>query len=221
MDNIAVYADPKSPVAEAYRSIRTSIQFANIDQTIKTIVVTSAKAGEGKTTVAANIAASLSLLGSKVAAIDCDFRKPSVHKMFGISNKKGITDLLLSHAENEYEGYIRKIPGSDIDIITAGQIPSNPAEILSSKSMKGLLGVLRRDYDYVVIDTPPVGIVTDASIISTYTDGTILVCSSGYVEVDMARKAKRTLENVNARILGIVLNNFIGEHNKDNYYYYE
>ncbi|AHM57175.1 tyrosine-protein kinase YwqD [Peptoclostridium acidaminophilum DSM 3953] len=216
---IVVYDDPKSPAAEAYRSIRTSIQFANIDQTVKTIAITSSKAAEGKTTVAANLAASLSLLGNKVAIIDCDFRKPSVHRIFGVSNKKGVTDILLSHDEDDYGGYIRKIVGSDIDIITAGQIPSNPSEILSSKSMKSFLRILRENYDYVMIDTPPVGIVTDASVISSYIDGVIVVCNSGQVEIGMAKAAKQNLEKVNARILGIVLNNFKSETSKSSYYY--
>ncbi len=210
MDNIVVYYDPKSPAAEAYRSIRTSIRFENMDQKVKTIVVTSAKSGEGKTTVAANIAVSLSLLGNKVVVVDCDFRKPSVHRIFGIMNRKGIADMLLSEDKTGYEGYVKNILGS-VDVIIAGHIPPNPSEMLSLKSMESFLETLKSDYDYVVIDTPPIGSFTDASVMSAYTDGVILVCGSGHVEAEMAQKAKRNLDKVNANILGIVLNDFKGQ----------
>lgn len=217
MKNIIVHNNPKSPISEAYRNIRTNIQFANLDKNLKTILVTSSTQGEGKTTTISNIAVSLADLGKKVILIDCDLRKPRIHKNFNLTNSKGITDLLLEN--EEYKSYVHKLSIENLEILTAGQIPPNPAEMLSSNKLKKLIEEIKNDYDYVLIDTPPIIVVTDAAILSTFTDGVIIVCASGQVEIDLAKRAKENLEKVNANILGVVLNKLPLNNNKSYSYY--
>lgn len=201
---LMIRENSKSPVSEAYRNIRTNIQFSNIDKNIKTIMITSAGQGEGKTTTISNIAAAFSDTSKKVIIIDCDLRKPKVHKVFKITNNKGVTDCLLN--DNSYKEYIHKDEEENLHILTAGQTPPNPAEMLSSNKMKKLIEDIEKDYDYILIDAPPVCIVTDAAILSTLTDGVILLCASGEAEIDMVKRAKENLEKVNANILGVILN---------------
>jgi len=219
LKELIVHNNPKSPVSEAYRGIRTNIQFANIDNNIKTILMTSATPGEGKTTTLCNVAMTLADAGHKVIIIDCDLRKPRIHKFFEISNKEGITDILLKG--EDFKKFIKGDLHPNLHIITSGKIPSNPSEILYSKAMKSFIEKLKEEYDYVFIDTPPVIAVTDAAIMSSYIDGVVLVCSSGNIEIDMAKKAKESLEKVNANMLGVVLNKIPLKGQKyANYYYY-
>jgi len=196
--------DSKSPESEAFRSIRTNIQFANIDEKIKTVLFTSAIKGEGKTTVAANMAVALSSIGKNVVVIDCDFRNPRLGRIFGVSNNDGITDLLL--LKKPFEGYLKDTSFENLKVLTAGSSVQNPAEILHSDRMKELIGSLRHEYDYVIVDTPPAAVVTDASIASSFSDAVIMVCSAGNVSVDEVILAKEALSSVNAKLMGAVLN---------------
>lgn len=223
MKDLIVFNKPKSPISEAYRSIRTNIQFANIDRNIKSIIVTSATKSEGKTTTLSNLAVTMADMGKKVIVVDCDLRRPKIHKTFDLTNIGGISDILLNSAN--YIDYIKTTDIKNLEILTAGQIPSNPSEMISSKSMRKLLEQIKGDYDYMFIDVPPVGVVTDASILATIVDGVILVCASGGVEIELARLAKQTLTNVGANILGVVLNK-VNLESKSAYsshysYYYE
>lgn len=217
MKDLITINNPKSPISEAYRNIRTNLQFANIDANLKTIIVTSPTAGEGKTTTISNVGITLAGLGKKVIMIDCDFRKPRIHKTFKLSNSKGITNILLENTS--YTDYVQNGPVENLEILTCGQIPPNPSEMLSSHKMKNLINSIKEDYDYVLLDTPPVGIVTDACIISTYADGVILVCASGQVEIDMATRAKENLNKVNANIIGVVVNKLPLDNSKAYSYY--
>ena len=218
MKELIVHQDPKSPISEAYRGIRTNLQFANVDQSFKTILVTSATAGEGKTTTLCNLAATLADAGHKVAIVDCDLRKPRIHKFFGISNQSGVTDILMNN--DAYGLYTHESYHKNIFIITSGKIPTNPSELLNSEAMKRFVMRLKEAFDYIIIDTPPVVPVTDALIMSTYIDKVVLVCASGQLEIDMAKKAKESLEKVNASILGVVLNKIPVNAKKYHYYYY-
>lgn len=209
----------KSPISEAYRGIRTNIQFANVDNNIKTILMTSSAIGEGKTTTLCNVAMTMADAGHKVIIIDCDLRKPRIHKFFEVSNRVGITDILLKG--EDFKSFLRGGFHPNLEIITSGKIPSNPSEILYSNAMKNLIEKIKMEYDYVFIDTPPVIAVTDAVIMSQYIDGVVLVCSSGKTEVEMVKKAKESLAKVNANILGVVLNKIPLKGQKyANYYYY-
>lgn len=202
MSDLITISNPKSPVAEAYRTLRTNIQFSNIDGNLQTICVTSSGPGEGKSTTISNLAETFAQAGNRVAIIDCDLRKPRLHRIFKLTNTKGVTTLLSGQSEIED---VIQVAGSDLTVITSGSIPPNPSELLGSKRMKDLLEVLKKRYDIVLIDAPPVGLVTDAAILSAIVDGIILVVASGKTDIDGAKRAKKLLENVGARILGVTM----------------
>lgn len=221
MNELIVHSRPNSPMSESYRVIRTNIQFSDLDGEAKTIMFTSGVKSEGKTTTISNVALTMADAGHKVVLLDCDFRNPSVHKAFGISNRSGITDILVR--KSDYKEYINTVfKHENLDILTVGKVPSNPSELLYSESMKKFIAKLKEDYDYVLIDTPPVLPVTDATIMSTYIDKVIIVCLSGKAQIDITTKAVESLKKVEANILGVVLNKVqIKGGNHKSLYYYE
>ncbi len=194
--------NPKSPIAEAYRTLRTNIQFSNVDGELKLLCVTSSGPSEGKTTSATNLAETFAQAGNRVLIIDGDLRRPRVHKVFKVSNNKGLTNVLAGQYSVDD---VTQITGTDVTVMTSGPIPPNPSELLGSQKMKDLMQQLKQRYDVIIIDAAPVGVVTDAAILSTIVDGTILVVASGKTEIDGAKRAKQLLENVGARILGVVM----------------
>ena len=211
--------DQKSAVAEAFRTVRTNISFSDVDNEVQTILFTSTKQNEGKSTVIANVAYSFSKLENcKVLLMDLDLRNPSVHKKFKVGNIYGVTDVLLE--KRSFQGCVKETDVKNLDIITAGEIPFNPSEILSSKKMKEFIHNLQDVYDYVFIDTPPIGIVTDAGILSTYSDGVAMVVGSGEVPIDLAKTSMKRLNKVNANIVGVILNKFKIEGENSQYGYY-
>ena len=217
MNNILSYKEPKSVIAEQYRNIRTSIQYSNLDKKLKTILVTSSTKNEGKTITTTNLAVNFAAIDKKkVLIIDCDLRNPSIHKEFGITNVGGLTDLLIE--KNNIENYIKTTEIDNLHVLTAGVIPPNPSEILASKLMKDLLSDLKEIYDYIFIDTPPIGIVMDAGTLANKVDASILVVKSNGVEFKQLEETKRKLDAVNANIIGVVLTAYKSE--KDNNYYY-
>lgn len=213
---VVVHNSPKSPFSEAYRVIRSNIQFSTTDREIKSILITSAGPEEGKSVTCVNLAVAFATAGSKVLLIDADFRRPNLHKIMQTDKKGGLTNILSEH--KDYKSFVSKTEVQNLDIIVCGPIPPNPSEMLSSKSMKSLMEQVRNDYDLVIVDTPPVGLVTDAQILSTLVDGVLMVVASGKVKVDAARKAKELLQNVNSNILGVILNR-VKEKEKGYYYY--
>lgn len=216
---LIVHTDPKSLVSEAYRTLRTNIQFLSLDNPIKTIVITSAGPGEGKTTSVINLGITMAHSGSKVLLIDADLRKPAFHKIFRIYNQLGLTNVLVS--ELDYKERVLSTNIEGLEILPVGVIPPNPSELLASNKMKQLLNDVSKDYDFVLVDTPPAAVVTDASVLAAVADGTILVCASGQVSIDGAKRAKELLENVNANIIGVILNKIpINRKSYSQYYYY-
>lgn len=208
----------RSPISEAYRTLRTNIQFSSYDKKIKVIYVTSAIPGEGKSTTAANLAVTFAQSGCKTILVDCDLRKSNVHKEFGISNMNGLSNLLIKD-----EGLDKMIYQSEVEnlhILTSGVKPPNPSELLSSKKMESFVETLAKYYDMVILDAPPVTVVTDAQIISQYSDGGILVVGAGEADRDVVLKAKTLLEKVNSKILGVVLNKVDSKKGRGKYYYY-
>lgn len=193
---------PKSPVTEAYRTLRTNIQFSSFDSDLKSILVTSSGPAEGKSTTIGNIAFTMAQGGKKVIIIDCDLRKPSMHKKFGISNKIGLSDYLIGEASLE-EVTVKY--NDSLSLIPSGTIPPNPAEMISSNKMKAFIEQCEADYDCVLVDAPPVIAVTDAQILSTFIGGVLLVVASAQADKDAAVKAKELLVNVKANIIGVVL----------------
>ncbi len=215
--------NPKSHIAEAYRGIRTSIEFSNIDKDLKVICITSSQQNEGKSTVISNLAVSFANLDKRVLLMEGDLRNPSVHRMFNLSNIYGLTDVLFAH--KTFLECINTTSINNLHVLTCGAMPINPSEVLSSKTMREFLEQLKEAYDYIFIDAPPIGIVTDSGIISTYSDGVVFVVGSNETDVNLAKISKERLEKVNANILGVVLNKFDVSKNSGyeyyNYYYQE
>ena len=218
MKSIISYNDPKSVISEQYRAIRTNIEYSNVDQNTKTILVTSSDKNEGKTTTVSNLAVSFANLNKKVLLIDCDLRNASIHKMFKINNIYGLTDILAK--DRAVDKCIQETELKNLYVLTAGAIPPNPAEILSSEKMKNLIEDLKNIYDYIFIDTPPIGLVTDAGVLSSFIDGVVLVVKSESVEKKYLEETKKKLDAVDARILGAILNSYKSEQKDYNYYSY-
>ena len=200
--DVITLTQPKSPISEAYRTLRTNLQFSNVDGDLKTISITSSGPAEGKTTTLCNVAETFAQSGKRTLIIDADLRKPRVHKVFKLSNAVGLTNVLTG--QKKFEDVLQ-ITGSHLQVLTCGPIPPNPAELLESKAMKQLLEVLSQHFDVILIDTPPVGVVTDGAIMASMVDGTILTVASHKTQIDGAKRAKQLLEQVNARIIGVVM----------------
>jgi capsular exopolysaccharide synthesis family protein len=206
---------PKSISAESYRTLRTNIQYSSFDKEIKIIVVTSSEPGEGKSTTSGNLALSFAQAEKKTIIIDCDLRKPSIHKNFRISNLIGLSDVIIGKekvkdAVHEYNDYL--------SVLTSGKLPPNPSEMLGSKAMTNLLELLKEHFDIIILDSAPLHAVTDAQILSTKADGTILVVRADRTKRDSVIQAKALLDKVGTKILGIVLNGV--ESSRRKYYYY-
>lgn len=197
--------NPKSVVAEAYRSVRTNIEFSSFDKSVKTILVTSAMQGEGKTVVAANIAVTMALSGKKTLIIDADLRNPTQHKIFNIGNNLGLTNLLVNENLHLEEVAIAA-PTNNLFIVPSGPLPPNPAELVNSNKMRSFIASLTNYFDTIIVDAPPVTVVTDAAIMASYLDGVVLIAASGQVLKEQASAACDQLRRVKANILGVVLN---------------
>jgi capsular exopolysaccharide synthesis family protein len=214
--HLIVLSDPHSPISEAYRFLRTNIDFSSVDETIQVIMVTSAGPGEGKSTVAENLAVSYAHNECRVLLIDADMRKPTSHRTFQMSNSIGLSSVLSHKSSSEDVIQATDIP--NLYVMTAGVIPPNPAEMLNSNSMTKLMELLREQFDMILIDTPPVLTVTDAQLLASKSDGVLLVINAGKVKKETALKAKESLLRVNARMLGVVLNN-VKKRTSEEYYY--
>ena len=210
-----VQKNPKSIAAEAYRSLKTNIQYSSFDKEYKTIVITSSNPGEGKSTTSGNLALTLAEGESRVLLVDCDMRKPSMHKNFRVTNTYGIADILL---QRKKVMDVAHMYNKNLSIITAGKVPPNPAEMLGSKAMSAFLEEMKEHFDYIILDTPPVQVVADAQILSTKVDGTIIVVSAGVTKKEDVNDTVNTLKKVNANIIGTVLHAV--DNSKNKYYYY-
>lgn len=210
--------NPRSPISEQYRTIRTNIQFASVDDELHSILITSSGSNEGKSTIAANLAVVYAQQGKKVLLIDSDMRKPSVHYTFRLDNLRGLSSVLIG--ENSLTQVVEHGGEENLDIIPSGPIPPNPSELLASKRMKVFIKEAKEDYDLVIFDTPPVLAVTDAQVLANIVDGMLLVVRSGQTEKEAAIKAKQALEPAKAKLLGTVLNDREKKGTTNYYYYY-
>jgi capsular exopolysaccharide synthesis family protein len=208
--------DPKSPISEQYKTIRTNINFSSVDREIRSILVTSAGPGEGKSTTAANLAVVFAQQGKKVLLVDSDMRKPTAHYTFNLTNTFGLTTVLTK--QHTLSEVTNPSDVENLDILTCGPVPPNPAELMSSKAMENFLVDAYQSYDMLIFDTPPILAVTDAQVLANQCDGTVLVVSSGTTEVESAVKAKELLATTKGKLLGVVLNN--RELKDTSYYYY-
>lgn len=207
---------------EAYKSLRTNLQFASVSQDHKRIVVTSSIPGEGKSTVSINLAFAVAGSEDRVLLIDADLRKPALHRYLHLNGTKigGLSNILSGVRKSEE--CIIHFNDSRINFLSAGPIPPNPAELLGSRRMEMLIESLSSQYDYIIFDTPPVSVVTDAAVLSKLTDGVIFVIRQNYATIETAQLAKRNLENVGATVIGSVLNNFKADKsNNANYQHYK
>ena len=206
---------PKSIDAEAYRSLRSNIEYSSFDDEYRAIVVTSSVPGEGKSTTSGNLALSLAQSGNKVLLVDCDMRKPSIHKKFKISNMSGTAELLLR--KESFED-VANYYNENLTIITAGKIPPNPSEMLSSRAMTAFIKEMKKEFKYIILDTPPLHAVTDAQVLSTKVDGVLLVVRAGSTKRDAVLNSIDLIKKVQGKVIGTVLNGV--ENKKNSYYYY-
>ncbi len=214
-------AQPRSPVTESFRTLRTNTVFAGVDKPLRRILITSATPQEGKTTISSNLAVVLAQGERKVALIDADLRRPQLHRRFGLNNHMGMSDLFLvmRPLESLPRGIIQFSESMKLAVITSGKTPPNPAELMSSRKMAHFLDMLNAEFDLVLIDTPPVLSVTDAAVLAPGVDGVILVAKPGVTKLRDFQQALEQLQTVDARILGVVLNEVNPRSRKYGYYY--
>ncbi len=218
MDNPITMSEPRSPTSEAYRMLRTNINYASGDKPLHTIMITSPDPGEGKTTVTANLSVVMAQNGMRVFTIDCDLRHPKLHTYFGISNNSGMSNLFFQSGEVPYS-YHQILKMENLSVITTGPLPPNPAELLSSQKMQSILKGIRQASDVILIDTPPVLAVTDAAVLAPILDGVLLVVRPGKTRIHTLRLAIAQLKQVNANVLGVVIND-VDLRDKSYAYYY-
>jgi len=209
------YKGSRSPVAEAFRVLRTNLQFAAVDKELKVILVTSASPNEGKSTVAQYLAQTISQTGKKVIAVDADLINPTLHLRFDIPNQRGLSNLIVGDADFTAFGRIKEYP--NLSVITSGPIPPNSSELLGSARMKHVMDRLREEYDVIIMDTPPILPVTDAVVASSLADGVILVLQAGRTRHGEVHHAQEVLEAAHTNLLGVVLNR--ARRTANDYYY--
>jgi protein-tyrosine kinase len=213
--NLITHFSPRAAISEQYRTIRTNIQFSSVDESIRTLLVTSSGPEEGKSTTVANLAVVFAQQGKKVLLIDADLRKPTVHYTFQLDNTIGLTNVLTKQTQLDKAAVTTLV--ENLSVLSSGPIPPNPAELLGSKAMEDMLVAALEQFDIVIFDTPPVLAVTDAQILANRCDGTILVIGSGKTQIEPVMKSKELLLSSKGKLLGVVLNR---KNAKDSQYYY-
>lgn len=203
MDLITL-TDPRSPVSEAYRTLRTNLSFYSLDTPIRSLVVTSAAPGEGKSTTIANLAVTMAQSGRRTILVDCDLRRPSLHDIFGLKAEPGFTDMVLS---DTIDAPLQATAVDNLWLLATGAKPPNPADLLGAKKVDQIIARLQEEADIILFDAPPVIAVTDAAILGTKVDGVLLVIQAGKTKRDHAERAKETLEKARVRIVGATLTN--------------
>lgn len=215
--SLITLADPRSAAAEAYRALRTNLIFSTVDKPVNTLVVTGPTPEAGKSTVAANLAVTLAQGGHDTILVDCDLRQPKQHELWGLDNSQGLTTMMLQ------SGAIANPPllNTEIEqlkIITSGELPPNPADLIGSRRMDEIIGVLKARSEFIIFDAPPVLAVSDAVILGSKVDAVMLVLRAGHTRRDHALRAKELLEQVHVRILGSVLTDAPHEKAVGDYY---
>jgi capsular exopolysaccharide synthesis family protein len=218
-DHLVTMHRPRSTIAEAYRVLRTNVQFSSLSNPSSQLLVTSASPLEGKTTTACNLGIILAQAGRRVILADTDLRRPSVHRFFGVPNQVGLTSLLLDEAL-PVKAALAGTSVESLRVMPSGPLPPNPAELLGSERMKARLDQMKELADVIVFDSPPVLAVADATILGALTSGVILVVDAGRTRSDMVRRAKKMLDQVGLKVLGVVLNKLTPGRGRGYYYYY-
>jgi capsular exopolysaccharide synthesis family protein len=222
-DELVVLGNPKSVIAESIRTIRTNLQFSSVDDEVKTILVTSTEPGEGKSFISSNLALSFAQNDSKVLIVDCDMRKGRLHKIFGVTNEKGLSNLLIDEVEDEFKNYIRKTKVDNLYILTMGTVPPNPSELLDSTKNKLLVKILKEKFDYIIFDGVPITGLTDSLIMARLVDKVVIISAYKQTRMELLLNAKRSLVSVGADIAGVIVNKIPNVKNGYGYYghYYE
>jgi non-specific protein-tyrosine kinase len=213
-EQLVALRDPRSPAAEAYRTLRTNIRFSSLDHPVQTMLITRSAPDEGKSTTLANLAVTIAQSEQRVILVDCDLRLPVLHSLFELPNEEGLTSTILEQNETALPLQPTRVPG--LLVLTSGPLPPRPADILGSRRMERVIARLRDEADMVLFDTPPVTAVTDAAVLATRVDGVLLVFQAGVTRRERARQARQVLEKVKANIIGVVLN---GAHVEQDYGY--
>ncbi|MGB9804614.1 CpsD/CapB family tyrosine-protein kinase [Desulfofundulus sp.] len=215
---LLAHTNPRSVISEAFRTLRTNLGFAALDRPCRSILVTSAGPEDGKSTTAANLAVVLAQAGHTVLLVDCDLRKPVLHKIFEVENHRGLTNCLLQEMDPVAVAHNGLV--DNLSVLTSGPIPPNPAELLASGRVRALWPALLERFDYVIVDSPPVLAVTDAALLAAQLDGVILVIRAATTRVEIAQEARDQLLKASARIIGVVLNQVKMPARDYHYYYY-
>ena len=215
---LVTHLRPKSPISEAYRSLRTQIQYSKTETPIRTILVSSPGPGEGKSTSVTNLAITMAQMGARTILVDSDLRRPVLHSLFGMRKDNGLTNFLVGNAP--LEDIIQSTAVENLYLMTSGILPPNPAELVGSKRMKTLIELLGKQFDYVLFDSPPIIAVTDAIVMAPLVDGVVVVVRSQKTDKDATQRAFELLNNVNARVPGILLNDVSSAFTYGSYYYY-
>ncbi len=217
-EELVTLAHPLSPISEAFRALRTNIRFTSVDKPIKTLLVTSAGPSEGKSLVISNLAVTMAQAGLKVIVVDADLRRPRIHKIFGYNTPSGgLTESLL---EGELNGRLQATSAEGLEVLAAGELPPNPAELLGSQKMQDLLGLMTQRADIVLVDSPPVLPVTDAVVLAREVDAVLLIATAGETRRVTLQQSVGALRQVSANIIGIILNR-VSTVRGGYYYYYQ
>ncbi len=204
--NLITLTDPRSPASEAFRTLRTNLMFSSVENPIHTLLVTSPATDETKSQTLANLAVTFAQSGNKTILVDTDLRQPRQHELWGIDNSKGLTSMMLDESSLANPPLVESgVP--NLQILPAGELPPNPADLISSKRMNDIIGVLKARANYVLFDSPSVLSATDAALLGIKLDGVLLVIRTGKTRREEANRAKETLERVHVRIVGAVLTN--------------
>jgi non-specific protein-tyrosine kinase len=217
MDSIVTLSDPTSPAAEAYRALRINLEFASVDETVRTLLVTSSGPGEDKSLAVANLAVAMADGDRAVILVDADLRRPMQHELFGLPNKRGLSDMFRDETAFN-DPPLQSIPDSTLKVLTSGPLPPIPSQLLAARKMDEVIARLAERADVVLFDAPPVVAVTDASLLASKVDGVLLVVKAGNTRRDHVRAAKDRLEKVNAHLIGAVLLNATFDASMGQYY---
>lgn len=212
---LVTLTDPRSPVSEAYRTLRTNLSFSSLDDPIKTLVLTSPAPDEGKSTTAANLAVTMAQGGRSTILVDSDLRRPVLHTLFDLNQEPGLTDLVLD--ENEHLA-LQQTQVKGLQLLASGPVPPNPADMLGSRRIDQVISTLVEMADFVLFDAPPAIVVTDAAVLGAKVDGVLLVINAGKTRRDHAQRAKEMLERANVRIVGAALTNAPKDSSLGGYY---
>lgn len=205
-EELVIHNKPKSNISEDIRTIRTNLMFTSADEESKVILITSSIPGEGKSFISSNLATAFAQTGESTLLIDCDLRLGRVHKIFGLSNNKGLSNLLVGQNVVDCAEYIKKTTIPNLYVIPRGTVPPNPSELLNSTNTKKIISFLRENFDRIIFDGVPINGLPDSLIMASLVDRVVLVTSVGYTKIDELNDAKKALEKIDANIAGVVVN---------------